>query len=141
MKKLFLQEIAQSPIFKYLISGGTAATVQYTILIGLVEVFNVNPFIATFIGLTVATFVNYPLQYYWTFINYVPHCIAFPKYVLVTSVAYTVNLFSFWFLEHVVGTHYIIAQIVATSIALAINFIVNSRYTFCDSPQKIAEHP
>lgn len=122
----------QSPVFKYLISGGTAAAVQYVILIGLVEIYNVDPFIATFIGLTVATFVNYPLQYYWTFSNYVPHTSAFPKYILVTSIAYSVNLFCFWLLEEILGVNYIISQMIATCVALVINFIVNSRYTFSD---------
>lgn len=129
----------ESSLFKYLVSGGTAAAVQYIILIGLVEIFDTNPFLATFIGLTIATFVNYPLQYYWTFTNFVPHKIAFPKYIFVTSITYSVNLLCFWVLEGGLGVYYILAQMIATGIALIINFVVNSRYTFSHPTQKIAE--
>lgn len=139
MKQLLKKGVMESALFKYLISGGAAATVQYATLISLVEVFKAEPFIASFIALTVATFVNYPLQYYWTFTNFVPHRLAFPKYILVTSIAFSINLFCFWVLQELVGIHYIIAQIIATSIALAINFVVNQRYTFSHPIPKAIE--
>lgn len=139
MKRLLKKEVLESSLFKYLISGGTAAIIHYAILIGLVEIYRVNPFLATFIGLTVATVVNYPLQYYWTFTALTPHSVAFPKYVLVTSIAYGVNLLTFWILEEAIGINYIIAQMIATGVALVINFVVNSRYTFAHPTQKTAE--
>lgn len=142
MKRLLKKEVMESALFKYLISGGLAAAVHYAILIGLVNIYAVNPFIATFIGLTIATFINYPLQYYWTFKNFVPHYIAFPKYIMVTSIAYSVNLFCFWVLHELIGIHYIIAQMIATGIALAINFVVNSRFTFSHpAPKTVEQQP
>ena len=120
---------------RYIISGGVAAVAHFGLLIILVELFAVNPTVASALGFIAAIFVNYSLQYHWTFAvkGSGQHKKFFARYLLVTLSTLCINTLLFWTMNEVVGIQYFYAQVVATGVVLVINFVVNQRYTFNQS--------
>lgn len=121
---------------RYLISGGAAATVHFAVLILLVELFRINPTVASASGFCAAIVVNYTLQYYWTFRTEGAHGKTFLRYVSVTMAMLVINTLLFWFLNTRVELTYLAAQAVAIIIVVVSNFYINQRYTFAQSVAK-----
>ena len=115
---------------KYVISGGLAAAVHFLILIVLVEKISVNPTLATSLGFCAAIFVNYTMQYHWTFQSAGSHKTVFTRYVVITFMMLGVNTLIFWFLYEKLGFMYLLAQAVATGMVMFMNFAINKNYTF-----------
>ena len=115
---------------RYIISGWIAATVHFALLFFLVEWQSLNPTLASALGFTAAIFVNYSLQYYWTFSVSGPHRTFFLRYLSVTMLTLGINTLLFWTLNAVMEIHYTIAQVVATGVVVIVNFAINQRYTF-----------
>jgi len=107
-----------------------AAIAHFTVLWILVERFGVYPTYASASGFCVAIFVNYSLQYYWTFRAKGPHGLLFFRYLFVTMAMLGVNTLIFWLLNELAGVPYLIAQVVATGCVMFLNFTLNRRYTF-----------
>jgi putative flippase GtrA len=107
-----------------------AAIAHFTVLWILVEWFGVYPTYASAIGFCVAMFVNYSLQYYWTFRAKGPHGVLFSRYLAVTLAMLGVNTLIFWLLNESAGVPYLVAQVVATGCVMFLNFTINRRYTF-----------
>jgi len=121
---------------RYTISGGLAALVHFLVLIILVEKIAVNPTFASAIGFCMAIFVNYNMQYHWTFKSSGTHRTIFIRYVLITFVMLGVNTIIFWFLFEKQGLVYLLAQVIATGIVMFMNFVINKNYTFVSSAIK-----
>jgi len=120
---------------RYTVAGSMAAIAHFAVLWVLVEWRGVYPTYASAIGFCVAMFVNYSLQYYWTFRATGPHGVLFSRYVAVTLAMLVVNTMIFWLLNEPVGMPYLVAQVVATGCVMFLNFTINRRYTFVhDSP-------
>lgn len=124
-------------VARYLVSGSAAALVHFGFLIFLVEMFLFNPTLASALGFIAAVFVNYSLQYHWTFEiqGNGLHKVYFTRYLLVTLMTLILNTSIFWSLNEVAGLQYIFSQILATGIVLVVNFMINQNYTFkqCES--------
>ncbi len=115
---------------RYVISGGLAATVQFLVLILLVEKTAINPVVASVLAFCTAIVVNYNMQYHWTFKSTGAHGIIFIKYVFTTFVMLGVNTLIFWFLFDRQGMMYLIAQMIATTLVMFMNFAINRYYIF-----------
>ena len=118
---------------RYFISGGTATVVHFAVLAGLVELFKINPTIASATGFCAAVLVNYTLQYYWTFKAQGAHAATFVRYIGVTLLTLVINTVLFWLMNVQFGFGYLVAQAIATLTVLGINFYVNQRFTFAFS--------
>jgi putative flippase GtrA len=115
---------------RYLVSGSLATLTHFGVLILLVEIWGTRPTLASAIGFTVSIFVNYTLQYHWTFRSAVAHRVAFARYLVVTVTMLGVNTGIFWCLNELLGVLYILSQVVATGIVFLFNFTINHHYTF-----------
>lgn len=115
---------------RYLIGGAAATMAHISILMLLVELFNIDPSISTSIGFCIAVVVNYNFQYHWTFVSTDPHSRIFPRYVIVTFVMLGVNLTIFLMLTRFGRLPYIYAQLIATALVMVCNFAINRQYTF-----------
>lgn len=115
---------------RYVISGGLAAAVHFLILIVLVEKTSVDPTLATSLGFCAAIFVNYTMQYHWTFRSAGSHKSIFTRYVVITFMMLGVNTLIFWLLYDVWGLMYLFAQAIATGMVMFMNFAINKNYTF-----------
>jgi len=123
---------------RYIVSGSLAAMTHFGVLALLVEVMDTDPTLASAIGFVAALFVNYSMQYHWTFAAEGPHGVIFTRYVVVTFSMLGLNTVLFWSaLNAMPGNHYLIAQCVATGVVVLLNFTLNSRYTF-NTPVKCA---
>lgn len=125
--------------FRYLVSGGLAAATHFAVLVALVEWAAMNPTLATTFGFEAAIFVNYPLQYFWTFSATGQHRVVFTRYVIVTVAAFGLNTVLFWSLLTQIGVWYPLAQVIATGVVVIVNYTVNRHFTFLDTSPAHAE--
>ncbi len=120
----------KSRLFRFLIVGSIAAAIQYVILVILVEFFSADPVASSAVGFVLSAFVNYILNYIYTFRSTLPHSAAFPKFFATALVGLLINTSTMHFCFDILGMHYIASQIVATAVTLLWHFIVNSLWSF-----------
>ncbi len=118
-------------IFSGIGAIGTAG--HYTALILLVQVMGADPVIATTIGFTVGALINYRLNYRITFNSDKPHREALTKFLSVTVLGAIINSLIMSTGITISSLHYLVIQVIATSIVLVFNFIANKYWTFADS--------
>ena len=108
---------------------GVAGTLaHYSILYGLVEFYSFNPVVASGWGALAGLVVNYVLNYKLTFNSQQSHRQTFPKFALIASLGFALNLAMMAMLtQHL---YYFYAQIVTTGVVLIWNFFANSLWTF-----------
>lgn len=121
---------------RYCLVGGIAAALHFVILIGLVEFVNIAPVVATTVGFGFAVVLNYVLQYHWTFSASGPHRLKLFKFASIAVFAMFINGGIFWLCNAVAGFPYLLSQIVATGIVVAINFRLNRHYVFSEEPAR-----
>lgn len=108
--------------------GAAGTLAHYSILYGLVELYSFNPVVASGWGALAGLIVNYVLNYKLTFNSQQSHRQTFPKFVLIASLGFTLNLAMMALLtQHL---YYFYAQIVTTGVVLIWNFFANSLWTF-----------
>ena len=111
-------------------SAGTAATAtHYLMLILLVELAGVNPTVASVIGYGVSWVVNYSLNRRFTFKSARPHREALGRFVSVGVMALLLNSTAMA-IATAVGIHYLVAQVLATSLVFCWTFTCNRLWTF-----------
>jgi putative flippase GtrA len=104
----------------FVIVGVITTAVHYGVLIALVEAFNARPVLATGAGFLAAVLVSYPLNRSYTFHDprFGPGLL---KYVAAVSLGLLINVGCMAALTKL-GAHYLVAQVVASGLALAWNF-------------------
>jgi len=108
--------------------GAAGTLAHYSILYSLVEFYRFNPVVATGWGALAGLIVNYVLNYKLTFNSQQSHRQTFPKFVLIASLGFGLNLAMMAVLtQHL---YYFYAQIVTTGVVLIWNFFANSLWTF-----------
>jgi len=119
-------------LIRYLVSGSIAAIVHFGLLVILIEWVAFHPTWASALGFMVAIFINYSLQFHWTFAvkGKDLHRIVFTRYLFVTCLTLCLNTLLFWSMNGIIGFNYLYSQIVATGIVLIINLLINQKYTF-----------
>ena len=112
---------------------GTLA--HYSILYALVEFFGFNPVWASGWGALAGLIVNYILNYSLTFKSQQSHVQTFPKFALIASLGFCLNLALMALLTP--HLYYLYAQVLTTGVVLIWNFFANSFWTFqTDIPEK-----
>ena len=86
------------------------------------------------IGFSCAIPVNYLLQHRFVFARRGRHWAFFSRYLGVTLSALGLNAALFWVGTEVIGAHYLPTQIVVIGIIVAVNFLVNRKFTFAELP-------
>jgi putative flippase GtrA len=107
---------------------GTAA--QFAILILLVQSIGWPPALATTAGFLVGAAVNYGLNYHLTFQSRAHHAVAVPRFLAIALASMLLNVAIVWALVHWQTLHYLLGQVVATTVVLAVNFVANRALTF-----------
>jgi len=110
---------------------GTAA--QYTTLFVLVHFADIYPVAASTAGFILGAFVNYYLNYIFTFESSKPHFEAMPKFFSVAAVGLLLNGLIMEFFISFFSFPYIIAQLIATGLVLLWNFAANRMWTFMET--------
>ncbi|MBS0172538.1 MAG: GtrA family protein [Nitrospira sp.] len=120
----------RSQFSRFLFVGGFATALQYVILISLVQGWGVDAVAASTAGFLVSAIFNYVLNRRFTFISEVAHARAFPRFIAVAVGGLAINAAVVWLLVDTAGLHYLLAQVIATLIALVWNFVCNRIWTF-----------
>lgn len=113
---------------RFFIVGATSALIQFSILIGLVEFFLVNPLFASTLGYLVGAFINYLLNHYFTFRSTSPHRQALLRFTLNSIFGVTINFLIMYFL--LLYRPYLLSQVLTSIIILSWNFFIHRCWTF-----------
>ena len=119
-KRIDLAALARQ--FSSFLAVGVATTaVHYAVLIGLVEAWALNPVWATTLGFLTAVLLSYLLNRRYTFDQRPAFHAGLLKYCAATSVGLLLNagtmaLLTSW------GLYYVLAQVIASGVALVWNF-------------------
>ncbi len=133
---------------RYLVSGGLATGVHFSVLIALIEYQLTTPVQATMIGAACGFLVNYHIQFHWTFKVSGSHRRFFTRYLLISALMFGLNAQIFWLatmpdplvllaslpypsqIPQPKNIAYWYAQIIATGIVFFCNFLINHHFTF-----------
>jgi putative flippase GtrA len=110
--------------------GALATGLQYLILILLVQGQLAGAVIASSIGFTASSFINYLLNRRYTFRSDRSHSHALPRFMTVASIGLGINAVLMWLFSVLLGFHYLVAQLAATGGALVWNYSMNRAWTF-----------
>jgi putative flippase GtrA len=112
--------------------GLVGTTVQYVTLFVLVQLGGIYPVLASTTGFVMGAFVNYHLNYIYTFKSDKSHFEAMPKFFSVAAVGMFLNGLIMELLISNINLQYIFAQLVATGIVLLWNFTANRMWSFTE---------
>lgn len=127
MIKFFSQKIQKYKIYiKYVIAGGTAATVNLTLLFILTDLIGIYYIISATLAFIAAFFVSFSLQKLWTFRDKSRDQIGkqMSIYLVVGVTGLGINAVGMYTLVEKVGLYYILAQIVMGMIIAVGNFLI-----------------
>ncbi len=110
--------------------GGIATAFHYAIYIALVELGGIRPYIATGVGYFLSTFLNYYLNYLYTFRSDKRHRETMVKFFTIAGVGFFLNSLIVKIATETFLLNYIIAQLGATGIVTIWNFTCNRLWTF-----------
>ncbi|MFV8784392.1 GtrA family protein [Microbulbifer sp. SA54] len=119
-----------SQALKFLVAGGVATAVQYLLLVAMIEALDAPEVLAAFAAYSLAALLNYGLNYYFTFSigKHYRHREALPKFVLVALCGVALNTLCFSLLLPFV--HYLVAQMCATAVTLALNYLLHKYWIY-----------
>jgi putative flippase GtrA len=115
---------------RFLLVGGAATALHYAILFVLVEKFGTDPTAATSFAYLGGWTVSYRLNYSFTFRSDRPHSSTFPRFMAVAAAGFCLNAATMYLLNHVLGIHYIVAQVCATGLTTIWHFAANYLWSF-----------
>lgn len=115
---------------RYAGAGAVGTVAHYATLIMLVQGGVVMPVVGTTAGAVAGALVNYLLNYHFTFRSRRAHAHAAPRFAAVAVAGIVLNTAVFALVLAVAGTHYLVAQVVATLVVLVFGYLANRRWTF-----------
>ena len=113
--------------------GVVGTVAQYLTLFLLVQFAGVYPVAASTAGFVLGAFVNYSLNYIYTFRSSKSHFEAMPKFFTVAAVGLFLNGLIMQFFISYFALPYIVAQLIATALVLLWNFAANRMWTFMET--------
>lgn len=126
MKPLSISE----QLLRFACVGGLATALHYLILIALVDGAGLGATLASATGYALSTLFNYALNRRITFHSRRNHSSALPRFLGLAGVGLAINTVTVWFLAQRLGFHYLIAQVVATTLTLCWNFVAARHWAF-----------
>ncbi len=115
---------------RYASAGAAGTLVQYALLFALVEGFGAGAVAASTAGAVAGAVVNYLLNYRYTFASARPHREAAFRYLVVSLLGIALNALVVALVIRAIGSHYAVAQVVASAVVLVFAFLVNRLWTF-----------
>lgn len=113
---------------RFFIVGALSAGLQFSILIGLVECFALNPVWASTCGYLAGAVLNYSLNHYFAFKSQAPHRQALLRFSINSCFGLILNILLMHFLLHYFN--YVMSQLISSSFILVWNFTLHRYWTF-----------
>lgn len=119
-------------LIRFLISGGSAAVVDLSVLFLLVEIFNMWYVVSVVIAFLVALLVSFTLQKYWTFKNMDTKKILWqgPIFFVIQSVNFVINTLGVIFFVEYIGLHPVLSQVIVGFLLAISSYFIFSRFIF-----------
>jgi len=117
-------------ILRFLGVGGLATALQYLLLIAAVELFGVGTVLASALAYLISSVANYLLNYYFTFSSGAGHRVAIFKFAVVVAFGLGINSGLMFLLTKFSNIHYVIAQMLSTSVVLIFNYLAHKNWTY-----------
>ena len=113
---------------RFFITGTLSAIIQFSILIGLVELFSMKPILASVFAYLGGAIVNYLLNHYFTFKSTLPHRQALLRFTLNSLFGLFLNILMMIFL--LAHYSYLLSQVLTACVILVWNFLIHRCWTF-----------
>lgn len=125
-------------IIKYVISGGSGALVDISILYFFVKFLHVWYIFSAIFAYIVAFIVSFTLQKVWTFSDYSISGTykQAGKYLVISFINLGLNTFFMYLFVDIFGIHYIIGQIVSGCLLAIYSFSIYSSFIFSSNLSK-----
>jgi putative flippase GtrA len=125
MRKLLPQ------LLRYGLVGGCSATVHFSIVIFLVEIYHFTPMSANCLAFFAGFQVSYWGHRSWTFAGTTSrHGVALPKLFVVASISLALNQGLFYFFLTIVELPYPVALLVVLTIVPFVTFVLSKFWVF-----------
>ena len=109
--------------------GAIGTCAHYLVLVACVLLLDLRAVVASALGYLVGGFVNYLLNYRFTFRSTVRHGRSATRFAIVAIAGFAIN----WAMMVAMAApqiHFLVAQVCATAVVLAFNFTANRIWTF-----------
>ncbi|MES2218329.1 MAG: GtrA family protein [Pseudomonadota bacterium] len=118
-------------VIRFVLIGSTAAMVNFSIVIALVESGLLSPLYANIIAFSIAFQVSYFGHRYWTFNRTVnTHKIAVPRLLLISGSSFIANEGIFYIFLNVFQLPYILALFLTLTVLPIVSFTFNKLWVF-----------
>jgi putative flippase GtrA len=134
-----IKKLSNIKVVRYIISGGTAATVDLVILYLLTSIVGIWYLFSAIIAFLIALGVSFSLQKFWTFADHSTDRMSSQVvvYFIVASINLGLNTLLMYLLVDAVLLPYLLAQIIAAGLIACESFFVYQRYIFIDETPNI----
>ncbi|QAU33274.1 GtrA family protein [Janthinobacterium sp. 17J80-10] len=110
--------------------GCVSAIGHYGLLILLVQAAGMAAVPASAAGALLGAWINYSLNYRFTFRSNKRHAESVTKFAIVAAIGLLLNTLFMWIGVDWLGLHYLAAQIVTTALVMVWSFVANRFWTF-----------
>ena len=110
--------------------GFTSAAGHYALLIALVQGADVSAVTASAAGALLGAWINYSLNYHFTFRSVKQHREAVLKFTVVAAMGLALNTLLMWIGVELIGAYYLLSQVVATGLVAIWSFTGNRCWSF-----------
>lgn len=117
--------------FWFVVAGGIATSVHYTVLVALVELLDFSAAPSAAIGTLCGAVVSYLLNRHMAFASSSSgHTQALPRFIAIALLGALLNGVLVWLGVHILGWHYLLAQLLATLLVMGLTFQLHRIWTF-----------
>jgi putative flippase GtrA len=118
-------------LFSYGLVGVIGTLIHFSVLILLVELFQLDPVLSSSIGFIVTVIVSFYLNRRFTFRSKLSKTtVTFIKYTLVSCSGFILNSVIMYISVHILLFHYSIGQAIVVVVLPISNFLLNNYWTF-----------
>ncbi len=110
--------------------GFVSAIGHYGLLIALVQIAAAPAVPASAAGALLGAWINYSLNYHYTFRSTRQHRESVLRFAVVAAVGLVLNTLFMWVGVELIGAHYLLSQVVTTGLVLIWSFASNRYWTF-----------
>ena len=118
-------------IFKFSLSGVLGVSINFLITFILKDKLNLNKYVSNTTGLSIALFVNFLCNKYWTYGNYnttISNEII--KFIIVIIISAILNHLIVYYFNSVKNIRFYYSKIIAVIVLFVWNFIMHTYFTF-----------
>lgn len=119
-------------MFRYILSGGVAFIIDFSVLWFLTEVVDFHYLVSTIIANTVGLIVTYIFSIFWIFDSrsVKNKTIEFTVFALIGVIGILMTLFFMWLITDIIGVSYLISKVITVSFVAVIGFILKKLILF-----------